>query len=269
MSKSRPDIELLRYIEDHIHENLTVKHLAEQTDEDIILGKKIIDTAFQYGWESHAGFTKAFKQEFGISPSLLRMMLAEITQLGGSIEHVFLESPKQGTKKEKLFQILENKMKANGVWSDKVRQIYELAVEAYSGKKRYSGEEYITHPLNVTILLADSGADTDTICAGIFCDETAKGNMSCDLLRHNLPENVMSYIIEIEKFNIESPEEFSEGALLIKLAERLHNMRTVEFMDKSVWAKKARETLKLVLPAAAFGNQKIIDELYHLTMKYL
>ena len=79
----------------------------------------------------------------------------------------------------------------------------------------------------------------------------------------------MSYIIEIEKFNIESPEEFSEGALLIKLAERLHNMRTVEFMDKSVWAKKARETLKLVLPAAAFGNQKIIDELYHLTMKYL
>ena len=145
MSKSRPDIELLRYIEDHIHENLTVKHLAEQTgysvsyfsrwfreamkmppkeyiirrkliraSEDIILGKKIIDTAFQYGWESHAGFTKAFKQEFGISPSLLRMMLAEITQLGGSMEHVFLESPKQGTKKEKLFQILENKMKANG-----------------------------------------------------------------------------------------------------------------------------------------------------------
>lgn len=269
MSKSRPDIELLRYIEDHIHENLTVKHLAEQTDEDIILGKKIIDTAFQYGWESHARFTKAFKQEFGISPSLLRMMLAEITQLGGSMEHVFLESPKQGTKKEKLFQILENKMKANGVWSDKVRQIYELAVEAYSGKKRYSGEEYITHPLNVAILLADSGADTDTICAGLFCDETAEGNMSCDLLRHNLPENVMSYIIEIEKFNIESPEEFSEGALLIKLAERLHNMRTVEFMDKSVWAKKARETLKLVLPAAAFGNQKIIDELYHLTMKYL
>lgn len=98
------------------------------------------------------------------------------------------------------------------------------ACKAYNGKRRYSGEEYVTHPINVAILLAELGAGRDTVLAGLFCDVKEKGNDTN--LANELPNGVLKIVRQIEHKN-------TEEAILIKLAERLHNMRTIDYIDES------------------------------------
>ena len=188
---------VLKYIDEHLEETLTVKKLAKvagyseyhfirvfkecmnitimeyvckrrlmKASEDILLGEKIIDVAVKYGWQSHSGFTKAFKKEFGFSPSLLRAMKFSVENLGGSaMSHEFLGTTKVGATKEELFAILQNKMKLNGVYVERNRliKIYRTACSAYENVKRYSGEEYVTHLLNVSIVLAEIDATANVI----------------------------------------------------------------------------------------------------------
>ena len=183
---------ILKYIDEHLEEALTIKVLARvagyseyhfirvfkacmdttvmeyvckrrliKASEEILLGEKIIDVAMKYGWQSHSGFTKAFKKEFGFYPSLLRAMKLTVDNLGGSdMSHVFLESTKVGTTKEELFTILQEKLEINGVHveKNKLNNIYHSACAAYNNVKRYSGEEYVTHLITVSIVLAELGA---------------------------------------------------------------------------------------------------------------
>ena len=89
-------------------------------------------------------------------------------------------------------------------------------------------------------------------------------------LKEQLPEAVAKVIIELEAFDFKQAEENSEQIVLIKLAERLHNMRTMEFMEKAEWKRRAKETIRLFLPMARrIENKKLIDELYDLSVKYL
>ena len=145
-----------------------------------------------------------------------------------------------------------------------IEEIYNCACNAYKGVKRYSGEEYITHTLNVAIILAD----IDTVLAGLFCDVARKGVVSLESLEH-LPKSIYELIVQVQ----DDTKDFSnlpENILLIKLAQRLHNMRTVEYMDDVRRGEKAEETIELLKPLAdRIDNKEILDELNVLGVKYL
>ena len=183
-----------------------------------------------------------------------------------------LGTTKQGMSKEVLYNVLVGKMCENEIPynSSELERVYLCADRAYAGVKRDSGEEYVTHPMNVAVLLTDMGAELDTIYAGMFCDAAKKGVMSLEQLKGQLPEEIVKVIIELEAFDFKQAEENSDQVILIKLAERLHNMRTMEFMEKAEWKRRAKETIRLFLPMARrIENKKLIDALYDLSLKYL
>ena len=286
--------QIIQYIEEHLEEDLSVKQLADaagysechfirifksytnqtvmdyicrrrliKSCDDISSGMRLIDVAVKYGWKSHSAFTQSFRREFGFPPSLLRAMKLQFKCLGGSyMEPIFLKTTEVGTSKEKLFEVLKETIEKNDIEiEDKVlHDVYLTACKAYNGKRRYSGEEYVTHPINVTILLAELGAERDTVLAGLFCDVKEKGNDTN--LANELPNGVLKIVRQIEHKN-------TEEAILIKLAERLHNMRTIDYIDESKKAQKARETIEIYLPLARrVNNQKLTDELNDLARKW-
>ena len=217
----------------------------------------------KYGWKSHSAFSKSFNREFGFPPSLLRTMKTQLDCLGGSyMNQIFLKATEVGAGKEKLFEVLKDTVAQNSIEIDDriLNDVYLVACKAYEGKRRYSGEEYVTHPLNVAILLAELGAESDIVMAGLFCDVKTKGNNNN--LEKELPTNVWNIVKLLE-------EDGHDDTIVIKLAERLHNMRTIEFIDDSKKAKKIKETIEIYLPLARrINNQKLIDEFNDLTMKY-
>lgn len=86
--------------------------------------------------------------------------------------HVFLKSTALHTSKEELFDLLlttinENKL---GYDQEKIKKAYELACTAHNGKKRYSGDDYVTHPINTAILLSELGASEEAVIAGLLHD---------------------------------------------------------------------------------------------------
>lgn len=285
---------IIQYIEEHLEEPLTVKQLADiagyseyhfvrvfknhttqtvkeyicrrrlfRACDDIFAGERLIDVAIKYGWSSHSAFSKSFHREFGFSPSLLRTMRLELDYLGGNyMNQIFLRRTETGETKERLFEMLKESIAENAVAVDDVtlEAVYQCACKVYEGKYRYSGEEYITHPLNVAILLAELGVTADTLMAGLFCDAASKGNGSN--LEKELPAGVWSIVKGLE-------EKQTDEAIIVKLAERLHNMRTIEFMDESKRAEKAKETVAIYLPLARrVNNQKLTEELNDLALRY-
>lgn len=125
------------------------------------------------------------------------------------MNHIFLKTSKVGMSKEELLELLKEATAKNAIDIDEktLKDVYLVACKAYKGKKRYSGEEYVTHPIN--------------------------------------------------------------EAILIKLAERLHNMRTIDFICESKKAIKAKETIEIYMPLARkINNQKLTDELNDLAFKY-
>ena len=286
--------QIIKYIELHLEDDLTIKQLADvagyseyyfirvfksytnqtvmeyicrrrliKSCDDIISGMRLIDVAMKYGWKSHSAFSKSFNRELGFSPSLLRTMKTQLDCLGGSyMNQIFLKATEVGAGKEKLLELLKDTVAQNAIGIDDkiLNDVYLVACKAYEGKRRYSGEEYVTHPLNVAILLAELGAERDTVLAGLFCDVKTKGNNIN--LEKELPANVWNIVKILE-------EKKNDETIVIKLAERLHNMRTIEFIDDSKKAKKVKETIEIYLPLARrINNQKLIDELNDLAMKY-
>lgn len=291
---------VLNYIEDHLEERLTNKQLADiagyseyhfmhlfkaHTNEsvgeyicrrkliksldDIVAGKRLLDVALKYGFQSHSAFSKAFKREFGLNPSLLRTMRLELDCVGGNMNQIFLHDTKVGTSKEDLLDVLKKVLNENNVALEDslIDQVYKVACRAYEGKKRYSGEEFVTHTINVAILLAEIGAGADVILAGMFCDEAYR--CEDELICNDLPVSVWE-IIKQNHGRKCIPEELSDEVILIKLAERLHNMRTIEFIDDRKKKIKAKETVEIYMPLARrVNNQKLIDELNDLAMRYV
>ena len=293
--------EILHYIEAHIDEPLTNKQLADiagyseshfirlfkqytgmtcmhyiwkqrliRASEAIISGVRIIDAAFQYGWQSHSAFTKSFKREFGFSPSLLRTMYIELNCLGGNHMNCnFMRKPDVGATKEQLFELLKISLKDNGIkiGDTQLNRVYRFACQTYAGITRYSGEEYVTHPLNVSIILSEMGAEPNVILAGMLCDSTAKGNLNTDKCSKELPSEIFHIVaaLKIENKNLKTaPEE----VIQIKLAERLHNMRTIDYVSDTKKELKIKETIEIFMPLARRLNcKKLIDELNELAAK--
>lgn len=187
-------------------------------------------------------------------------MKLEMDCIGGScMNQIFLASTQVGMTKEELIKLLEKTMDNNGIKYDKnvLFQIYEVACNAYKGKKRYSGEEYVTHTINVALLLAELCAEQEVIYAGLFCDVFSKGDS--DKIQNNLHSGVWNVVKQLEN------EQNTNEVILIKLAERLHNMRTIEYIDESKRTEKIKETMEIYMPLARkINNQKLMDELNNL-----
>ncbi|WP_252198590.1 HD domain-containing protein [Clostridium sp. MCC353] len=187
------------------------------------------------------------------------------------MKHIFLKETEVHETKEELYQTILNIMNDNHLPFQKkeMDRAYHLACRTYEGLKRYSGDDYVTHPLNTAILLAQMEAETSTIIAGMFCDALAKTNVSKESLYNALGEKAGDLISKAVSFDAKKPVE-SHQVLLIKLAERLHNMRTVEFMSSEEQKEKADETLAWFLPLAfECGDKRMIEELNDLSLKWI
>jgi len=245
-----------------------------RASEEIVNGKKIIDTALNYGYQSHSGFTKAFKNKFGFSPALLRAFSFQINCLGGNcnMSHVFMKSTAIHATKEELYELLITTINENMLEYDheKIRKAYEFACKAFDGKKRYSNDDYVTHPINVAILLSEMEASEDTVIAGLLHDILLeKSNISLKEVEKMFSNSIVNIIKGVTEFNGNS-DITDEDVIMVKLAERLHNMRTIEFMDEGRWKEKAKETLDIFLPIAVkMNNEKILAELNDLSLKYI
>ena len=184
------------------------------------------------------------------------------------MEQIFLNSTKLGTSKKELFSGLKELLKKNNeeVAEAVLEDVYKTACKVYEGKYRYSGDEFVTHTLNVAMLLADMGADADTVLAGLFSDISER-NEAVDLSAE-LPASVWDIAKNIGLWYTDR-DNCPEQVILIKLAERLHNMRTIEFISEEKRAVKAKETIEFYLPLARkVNNRKLLEELNDLGRKY-
>ncbi len=191
-------------------------------------------------------------------------------------------------KMKDKFRKLEEKIKENNLDVDiaKIENAFILAYESHVGQKRKSGEDYILHPIEVAEILVDLRLDTDTIVAGILHDvvedtlitipdieynfgkEVAKLVDGVTKLR-NLPRSGSSKRIEnIRKMVVAMSEDIR--VVLIKLADRLHNMRTLKYMKPEKQIEKAQESLEIFAPIAhRIGMAKIKWELEDISFRYL
>ena len=201
-------------------------------------GRKILDTALDYGYETHSGFTRAFRAQFGYSPALLRAFHVGEAFEKGDWENMGLylrETPVHALPNEiyaLLFKVLDE---AGTEYKKKhLEAVYGLAERVYKGKKRRSGDDYVTHPLNTALILADMGADEDTVCAGLLHDIWEMADEPELYLSDPAVTPAMNEILR-EYRAFEKYVSCDERVVLIALADRLHNMRTIDFVDPATW----------------------------------
>ena len=169
-----------------------------------------------------------------------------------------------------------------------VEKAYKIASEAHKDQKRKSGEPYIIHPLCVAIILADLEMDKETITAGLLHDVVEDTVMTSEEIREEFGEDVEQLVDGVTKlgqlnYSADKIEVQAENlrkmflamakdirVILIKLADRLHNMRTLKYMSPEKQKEKARETMDIYAPIAQrLGISKIKVELDDLSLKYL
>ncbi len=161
-----------------------------------------------------------------------------------------------------------------------IEKAYQAAVEAHKDQKRKSGEPYIIHPLNVALILAELELDKESIAAGLLHDVLEDTVMNYEDLRRNFGDDVAALVDGVTKltqtdWNMDATEIQAENlrkmfmamardirVILVKLADRLHNMRTAQFWSPETRQRKARETMEIFSPVASrLGISKIKIEL--------
>ncbi len=175
-----------------------------------------------------------------------------------------------------------------------IEKAYRVAYEAHKNQFRKSGEPYIIHPLNVAIVLADLELDKETIVAGLLHDVVEDTIMTEEDLKREFGEDVALLVDGVTKLEriplsagTDQPDEKLEmqaenlrkmflamakdiRVIMIKLADRLHNMRTLRYKAPESQQRIARETLEIYCPIAQrLGISRIKTELDDLSLKYL
>lgn len=187
------------------------------------------------------------------------------------------------------YEDLENKIKEYLSLEDQkeIKKAYLYAKEKHKGQYRKTGEEYIIHPLFVAYILTSINADKDTIIAALLHDVVEDTETSKNDIKEKFGEtvaNLVDGVTKINNINVSTDNEYltsyykkiivgmSEDVrvIIIKLADRLHNMRTLYALDHEKQKRKAKETLEILAPIAhRLGMNKIKSELEELSLKYL
>lgn len=188
-----------------------------------------------------------------------------------------------------LNDLLENVKKYNTDEKDlkMIEKAYEYADDLHKGQYRQSGEAYISHPLNVAYILSDMHADADTICAGLLHDtledtETTKDEIS-NFFNPEISK-LVDGVTKISKLNFSSKTAQNMAntrkiitgltedvrIIIIKLADRLHNMRTLEYKSEFKQKENSMETMDMFVPMAYYiGAYRLKSELEDLSLRYL
>ena len=167
-----------------------------------------------------------------------------------------------------------------------IKKAYMYAYEKHFGQKRKSGEDYIIHPLNVAYILAGINADYKTICSALLHDTIE----DCDVTKEEIEElfgGEVAYLVEsltkINKLNFSCDSEATIAnqrkilvgltedvrVIILKLADRLHNMRTLWALPEKKQKENAKETLDIFIPIAhRLGMNSIHSELEDLCLRY-
>ena len=170
----------------------------------------------------------------------------------------------------------------------RIRMAYDVAREQHKDQKRKSGEPYIIHPLNVAIILAEMEMDPETLIAALLHDVVEDTDMTLDQVEELFGEDVAVMVNGVTKltqinYNADKIEVQAENlrkmfvamakdirVVIIKLADRLHNLRTLQYQSKAKQEEKARETLDIYSPLAErLGISKMKIELDDISLKYL
>jgi len=167
----------------------------------------------------------------------------------------------------------------------KIEKAFLTAKKAHSGQKRKSGENYITHPLDAAIYLADYKLDHETIMAAILHDVVEDTNTSLEDLGKNFGKTVAELVdgvSKLDKINFDSREEADAAniqkmilamsndirVLLIKLADRRHNLSTIKVLNRNKAKRIAKETLEIYAPLALrLGIHNLSKELENLSFQ--
>lgn len=169
----------------------------------------------------------------------------------------------------------------------KIISAYEFAAKAHANQVRSSGEPYITHPLAVSFILLELGMDTDTICAAMLHDVVEDTDATLEDLKKMFGTDVAMLVDGVTKLGkiplFTKEEQQAENVrkillamsqdirvIIIKLADRLHNMRTLHFRPAHKQRNTALETMNIYAPIAhRLGIRSIKDELEDLSFRYL
>ncbi len=168
-----------------------------------------------------------------------------------------------------------------------IKKAYEYASNLHSGQFRQSGEPYIIHPLNVACILADMHADSDTICAGLLHDTIEDTNITKEEIAHDFNQsiaNLVDGVTKLAKMNFSSKQDQNYAntrkiitsitddvrIIIIKLADRLHNMQTLQFKSEFKQKENSLETMDIFVPLAYYiGAYRIKSQLEDLSLQYL
>ncbi len=214
------------------------------------------------------------------------------TDLGKGLEIVdghAVKAPGDYENPDKLYDMLIARIRKYHPSTDvsQIKKAYELAAEAHGNQFRKSGEPYIIHPLWVSIILANLEMDKETILAAMLHDVVEDTEITDEEIREEFGAEVALLVDGVTKlgqlsYSSDKLEVQAENlrkmflamakdirVIIIKLADRLHNMRTLQFMKPEKQREKAKETMDIYAPIAQrLGISKIKTELDDLALKY-
>lgn len=171
--------------------------------------------------------------------------------------------------------------------TDIIREAYYFAEKHHEGQKRNSGEDYIVHPFNVACILAEMNMDVSTIIAGLLHDTIEDTSVTYDDVKEKFGEEVADLVDGVTKLKMLSYQTKQEKqaenirkmvlamakdirVIIVKFADRLHNMRTLEYMTPEKKRDKALETIEIYAPLAdRLGMSRVKSELEDLSLRYL
>ncbi len=174
-----------------------------------------------------------------------------------------------------------------GADSSMIEQAYQVALAAHAGQTRKSGEPYIHHPLSVATIVARQGLDDVTVAAALLHDAVEDTSISLDDLERDFGSDVrliVDGVTKLERLHFDTREEQQAASvrkmlvalakdlrvLIIKLADRLHNMRTLAALPEHKQERVAQETLDIYAPLAnRLGMQEVKDQLEDLALATL
>ena len=186
-----------------------------------------------------------------------------------------------------LDDLVNNVKSYNESGVEQIKKAFYYAKTLHEGQYRESGEEYITHPLTVAYILSEMHGDTDTISAALLHDTLEDTHVTKEEIAHDFNKdvaNLVDGVTKISKLNFSSKSDQNVAntrkiiisitsdvrIIIIKLADRLHNMRTLEYKTSFKQKENAMETMDIFVPLAYYiGAYRIKSELEDLSLKYL